>query len=91
MKSASKIMKDKGKCILIHRADRIVDIFYHMRLNHIEPKSMRLIYPKRGKNANLVLVEGAKNGKPQLTVEESLIIYGEDGKYTDELLRIYYG
>ena len=91
MKSASRIMKDKGKCILIHRADRIVDIFYHMRLNHIEPKSMRLIYPKRGKNANLVLVEGAKNGKPQLTVEESLIIYGEDGKYTDELLRIYYG
>lgn len=91
MKSTSKIMKDKGKCILIHRADRIVDIFYYMRLHSIEPKSMRLIYPKKGKNANLVLVEGIKNGKPQLTNEEPLIIYGDDGGYTDEVLRIYYG
>ena len=60
---------------MIHRPERLVDIFYTMRINKIEPKSIRLIHPSRGKPANLVLIYGLKNGNPQVTVEEPLYVY----------------
>lgn len=89
MSAAKKILKDKGKLILIHRPSRLVDLFTHMRMNHIEPKSIRFISPKVSKEPNLVLVEGLKNGKSQLTIEKPLVVYHENGEYTDELKKIY--
>ena len=37
----------------------------------------------------MVLIEGARGGKPRITVEEPLIIYEEQGKYTREIYDIY--
>ncbi|WP_152802772.1 methyltransferase [Alkalibaculum sporogenes] len=90
MVTARKILKDRGKLIFIHRASRLVDIIYNMRANGIEPKVMRLVTPKLSKDPNLVLIEGHKNGKAQLTVEKPIVIYNENGDYTDELKDIYY-
>ena len=42
---------------------------------HLEPKRMRLVYPYRDKEPNMVLVEGVKGGRPRLTVEPPLIVY----------------
>ena len=55
----------------------------------IEPKRLRLIQPMINRKPNLVFVEGVLGGKPELMVEPSLIIYGEDGTYTKELLERY--
>lgn len=87
--SSKEVLKDKGKLILIHRAHRLVDIFYNMRIHSIEPKSMQLISPKKSKEANLVLIEGIKNGKPQLTIEKPLTIYSDDGSYSQSIMEIY--
>ncbi len=70
--TSSKILKDYGRFFMIHRPERLVDIFYYMREYKIEPKSIRLVHPKPGKPANLVLIYGLKFGKPQVTVEEPL-------------------
>ena len=40
-------------------------------------------------HATLVLIEAVKGGGEQLVVESPLIIYKEEGEYTDELLRLY--
>ncbi|NLX76482.1 MAG: tRNA1(Val) (adenine(37)-N6)-methyltransferase [Clostridiaceae bacterium] len=69
---SSQVLKDFGRFFMIHIPERLVDIFYCMRKYRIEPKSMRLVHPKPGKPANLVLVYGLKSGNPQLTVEEPL-------------------
>jgi len=69
---SSRLLKDHGRFFMIHRPERLVDIFYWMREYRIEPKSMRLVHPKPGKPANLVLIYGLKFGNPQLTVEEPL-------------------
>ncbi|NLM11005.1 MAG: tRNA1(Val) (adenine(37)-N6)-methyltransferase [Clostridiaceae bacterium] len=69
---SSKLLKDYGRFFMIHRPERLVDIFYSMRKYRIEPKSIRLVHPKFGKPANLVLIYGLKFGNPQLTVEEPL-------------------
>ena len=37
----------------------------------------------------MVLIEAVKYGKPRLKVEKPLIVYDENGKYTEEMMRDY--
>lgn len=55
----------------------------------IEPKRMRLVYPYADREPNMVLIEGLRGGRPRITVEKPLIVYREEGKYTDEILQVY--
>lgn len=86
---ASKVLKDNGSFYMVHRPERLVDICYLMRINKIEPKVVRLVYPHINDEANLVLIKGVKCGKSYLRVLEPLVVYGENGEYTDEIYRIY--
>ena len=86
---ASYLLKDLGEFYMVHRPDRLVDIFYLMRSKKIEPKKIRFVYPNKNKNANLILIKGIKNAKPFLQYEKNLYIYNEDGNYTEEILKIY--
>ncbi|MBP7175964.1 MAG: tRNA1(Val) (adenine(37)-N6)-methyltransferase [Thermoclostridium sp.] len=75
---SSKLLKQYGRFFMIHRPERLVDIFCTMRENKIEPKSMRLVHGHKGKPATLVLIYGLKNGNSQVTVEQPLYVYAED-------------
>lgn len=59
---ASRILKDRGKIYLSFLPERLVDLIYVMRDVRLEPKKILPIYPKRDKEANLILVEGVKRG-----------------------------
>lgn len=83
------LLKPLGKFYLVHRPDRLVDILYTMRIYNIEPKYIRFIQPKANKKPNLILIEGLKNGKPDLKFHQPLIVYNEDGSYTEEIYKIY--
>lgn len=87
---ATKALKYGGKIFLIHKPDRLVDIFYALRENNIEPKKITLVSSFKNKKPSIVLIEGIKGGKPSLLVTENLIIYDENGNYTKELQDIYY-
>lgn len=83
------LLKPLGKLFLVHRPDRLTDIFYLLRTHNLEPKWIRFVYPKRGKAPNLVLIEAVKDGNKELRFFEPLIVYNEDGTYTDEIYEIY--
>ena len=86
---SSFLLKDFGEFYMVHRPDRLVDIFYIMRQNEIEPKRIKFVYPIKNKKANLILVKGIKKGKPFLEYENNLYIYDDKGNYTEEILKIY--
>lgn len=88
-KTAASALKFGGKIFLVHKPDRLVDIFCALRENNIEPKKVTFVCSYVNRKANLVLVEGIKGGKPSLTVTENLIVYNSDGSYTKELQNIY--
>ena len=50
---------------------------------------MRLVYPYVDKEPNMVLIEAVKGGKPRMTVESPLIIFQEQGVYTEEIREKY--
>lgn len=84
-----KLLKSNGEFYMVHRAERIVDILYNLRKYKLEPKILRFIQPKENKEPNLILIKAVKNAENQLTLEKPLIVYNNDGSYTDEILEIY--
>lgn len=88
---ARKLLKNNGKIAIVHRTERLIDIITTMRENNIEPKRIRFIYPFVGHDSNLVLVEGAKNGKMGVKVESNIVVHNADGSYTDEIKQIFNG
>ncbi|MBX0316898.1 tRNA1(Val) (adenine(37)-N6)-methyltransferase [Planococcus glaciei] len=91
VQATSKLLKQGGKAAFVHRSGRLIDIITAMRANRLEPKRVRLVYPKAGKEANTLLIEGIKDGKPDLKILPPLIVYGENGEYTEEVRELLYG
>ena len=87
LKIAKKLLKNDASIALVHRPERFVDIITLMRQNNLEPKKLRFVYPKKGLNANVILIEGTKNGKPGLKILEPLYIQDENGNYDKEITR----
>ena len=74
---------------MVHRPFRLVEIFQTMTKYKLEPKRMKLVYPMADREPNMVLIEGLRGGKSRLAVEKPLIVYKEQGVYTDEIYDIY--
>ena len=89
MKVSKKLLKNNGSLCMVHRTDRLIDIITSMKKNNIEPKRIRFIYPKVGKESNLVLIDGHKNGKTGLKILPPLYVHNEDGSYTKEVLKMF--
>ena len=88
VKEAARILKTNGEFFMVHKPERLVDIFCTMRKYKIEPKRIRFVHPSVDKPANIVLIEGTRDGKEFLKFENSLYVY-ENGEYTDEIYEIY--
>ena len=89
IKCAAYLLADRGALYMIHRPARIIDIACACRANRLEPKSLRFISPRKGEKPNLMLITCRKNAGRELKLEVPLAVYGEDGNYTDEIMKIY--
>lgn len=88
---AKKLLKNNGVIALVNRPERMIDIITEMKNNNIEPKKIQLVYPFKGKNANILLIEGSKNGKPGLKILPPLFAHNNDGSYTEEIKKFFGG
>ncbi len=86
---SAEVLKPKGNFYMVHRPKRLVDIFCIMRKYKIEPKKMWMVHPSKDKKANIVLIEGLKNGGEDLKMMEPIYVYDNVGNYTDTINRIY--
>ncbi len=88
---SSQLVKQGGKVSLVHRPERLLDIVMYMREYGIEPKRIQLVYPKQGKEANILLIEGIRDGKKGLKILPPFIVYRDDDTYTAEMNELIYG
>ncbi|PLT27768.1 tRNA1(Val) (adenine(37)-N6)-methyltransferase [Peribacillus deserti] len=88
---SSQLLKQGGKAAFVHRPGRLLDILSLMRKYRLEPKRLQFVYPKEGKEANTILVEGIKDGNPDLKILPPLFVYNKNNEYTQEVSRILYG
>lgn len=86
--AAKYLLKFGGRLCICHRPERLADIFCDMRDNGIEPKVMREVIQREGKEAWLVLVEGRLGGNRGMSILPPLYVE-KDGQLTDEMIEIY--
>lgn len=84
-KISKKLLKNNGVISIVHRPERLAEIVEQMKKNNIEPKKIRFVYPKKEKEANILLIEGMKNGKSGLKILPPLYSHKDNGDYTDEI------
>lgn len=89
VEASAKLLKFGGKIFMVHRSDRLASIMFELKKNKLEPKVLRIVYPKKNKAPNLVLIEAKKGAKAGLLIKEPLILNNDDGTETDELKEIY--
>lgn len=88
-KSMARLLDKGGDCYIVHRPDRLVDIFEAMRSNGIEPKEMQMVVPRSGEAANIVLIHGIKGAGRELKLLPEIAVHTADGGYTELIERIY--
>lgn len=85
---SKRLLKTKGSLYMVHRTERLIDIIDTLKKHAFSIKRMRFVYPKRGSNSNMVLLEASNNGQTSLTLHEPLYVH-EGDQYTDEILTIF--
>ena len=89
LKISKKLLKNNGILAIVHRPERLLDILLEMKENNIEPKRIQLIYPSKDKEANILLIEGTKNGNPGLKILPPIYAHDKDGNYTEQVKRYF--
>lgn len=84
MKASSYLLKFGGYFNMVHRAERLCDIFFSMRKYNIEPKRVLFVHSKIDKAPKLVLIEGMKGAKPSMKILDPLCIYDSDGNFSEQ-------
>ena len=90
VQSAAMILDNKGRFAMVHRPDRMIEIINCMHKYDIEPKRIRFVYPKVGKESHIFLIEGMYKGNKGVKIEAPLYAHEDDGHYTKEV-RIMFG
>lgn len=86
---SSNLLKNNGNIYMVHRPERLSDLFYLLKKYNLEPKKLRMVQSYVDSKPKLILVKATKNAKSFLNIEDPLIIYNKDGSYTDEIFKIY--
>lgn len=87
--NSAHILKSGGKFFMIHKSQRLVDIFCLMRESNLEPKRIKLIHTDIDSASQMILIEGVKNAGVMLKIDEPLIIYEKNKSYTQKINNIY--
>ncbi|MCD7808585.1 MAG: tRNA1(Val) (adenine(37)-N6)-methyltransferase [Erysipelotrichaceae bacterium] len=86
---ASMILENKGRLSMVHRPDRMIEIINLMQKYDIEPKRIRFVYPKFGKDSHIFLIEGMYKGNHGLKIETPLYAHEDNGQYTKEVRKMF--
>jgi tRNA1(Val) A37 N6-methylase TrmN6 len=83
-----RLLKTRGRLVLIHRADRMAEIMTALegRAGGIE---VLPLWPGGGKPAKRVIVRARKGGRAPLTLLPGLVLHQADGSYTPEAEAIF--
>lgn len=88
--TAAYLCRTGGSVCLVHKPERLSELFCSLSAHGIEPKRLRLVCHQAACAPNLVLVEGRRGGRPGLRIEPVLVLREEDGTESAETKRIYH-
>ena len=85
----SRLLKFGGDFFLVHKPERLAEIFSVASKYKLEPKRLRLLRHHPGASISLVLLQCRKGAKPGLIWEDQYL-YEKDGTPSEHFVRIYH-
>ena len=79
-----------GSFFLVHKPERLVDLFCSLRQTGLEPKRLQYVRHRPDRPVSLVLIEARLGGKSGLKTEPDLLLSKPDGSPTEAYDRIYH-
>ena len=70
----ASLLDEKGRCYLVHRANRIAQITSELRKHRLEVRTLQFVYDENKEEAIGVLIEAIKDGKVNCHVKKPLIM-----------------
>lgn len=90
--TTAALLKYQGKAFFVHRPDRLPELLATLVAHDLAPKRLQFVHPKADREANMVLIEAIRAGKPAgVRVVPPIVVYGPEGKYTTEVAKLLYG
>lgn len=89
MSAAAWALKYGGDFFLVHRPERMAELFATATKYNLEPKRLQLLRHRSDGPIALILVQCRKGAKPGLIIEEESL-YQPDGAYTDYYRALYH-
>ncbi|MHB8110401.1 MAG: tRNA1(Val) (adenine(37)-N6)-methyltransferase [Syntrophorhabdaceae bacterium] len=87
-KTASALLPKKGRFYTIYPARRLGELIFAAESQKLTLKRLRIVYPRKEDEANLVLGEFLKEGGIGVTIERPLYVY--DGVNVSDEVKKYY-
>ena len=72
-RTAGRALRNGGRVALVHRPERLPDLFHALREAGVEPKRMQLVQHTLHARPSAVLVEGVRQGRPGLELLPTLL------------------
>lgn len=88
-KSAAKLLKHGGLFYVIVKAKRLAEMVFHLKNAKLEPKEIWPIMPKADREVDTVVILSKKGAKPFMTMNKPIIVFNDDGTYTEEAQKLY--
>lgn len=90
LKACLSLLKPKGRFVLIHRADRLVECLEGLD-GPLGGLSLRFVHPSADRPAIRVLISGSKGSRAPLVILPPLILNGSDGRFTPQAEALHRG
>ena len=87
--AAAFLLPTGGRFCLVHRPERLSELFVCMSGAGLEPKRLRFVSARAESAPCLVLVEARRGGRPGLVIEPPLLLQDAAGHESGEVRRIY--
>ena len=88
--AAAYLLQTGGSFCLVHRPERLSELFVTLSKHGLEPKRLRPVCAREGRAPSRVLVEARRGGAHGLAIESTLLLRDPDGNESAELRRIYH-
>lgn len=74
-----RLLRPGGKLSLVHLPSRLLDIIESLRRWKLEPKRIQFVHPNARAEANMVLIEAMRDGKPDIKLLPPIMVYNDEG------------
>ncbi len=90
LRAAGRLLRPKGRLVLVHRVSRLPDLLAELRHWQLEPKTMRLIQPLPDRAPTTLLLSAVCQGRPgSFVTEPPLLICTQPGIWSPETADLY--